>query len=98
MANFKQKKFTAKNGTVYTFQHPGVRNVTKITDRVKNKHGVPLDERLADEMLTHVVVEPKVRMEDFESYTDLTEVVSAAFAFITGREQEAADDDQQPGS
>ncbi|MFE0394752.1 hypothetical protein ACFW4G_03630 [Paenibacillus lactis] len=98
MPNFKQKQFTAKNGTVYTFQHPGVRNVTKITDRVKNKHGIPQDERLADEMLTHVVVEPKVRMEDFESYADLTEVVSAAFAFITGHDQDESDDDQQTGS
>jgi hypothetical protein len=94
---FKQKKITTKSGATYMLQHPGVRAVTKITDRVKNKHGVPSDERLAEEMLQHVVVEPKMRIDDFESYAELTEVVGKSFAFITGQE-EADDDDQQAGS
>ncbi|MHA6481061.1 hypothetical protein ACX1C1_03955 [Paenibacillus sp. strain BS8-2] len=93
---FKQKKYTSKSGKEYTFQHPGVRNVTKITDRVKNKHGVPQDEKLADEMLGHVVVAPKLRIEDFESYAEMSEVVGKAFAFATGQDDESdIDDDQQ---
>lgn len=96
MANFKQKKFVSKSGKEYMLQHPGVRAVTKITDRVKNKHGIPLDERLAEEMLQHVVVNPKLRIDDFESYRELTEVVGAAFAFITGQDDDSqTDDDQQ---
>ncbi|WP_340004423.1 hypothetical protein MHH52_21830 [Paenibacillus sp. FSL K6-0276] len=92
MATFQQKKVKTKSGKEYTLQHPGVRNVTKITDRVKNKHGIPSDERLAEEMLQHVIVEPKMRLDDFESYMEMTEIVGKAFAFITGQDNEPVDD------
>ncbi|MEK4520014.1 hypothetical protein NSS64_32545 [Paenibacillus sp. FSL H8-0122] len=92
MATFQQKKITTKSGKEYTLQHPGVRNVTKITDRVKNKHGIPSDERLAEEMLQHVIVEPKMRLDDFDSYMEMTEIVGKAFAFITGQDDEPEDD------
>ncbi|WP_341348598.1 hypothetical protein [Paenibacillus sp. FSL H3-0469] len=95
MATFQQKKVTTKSGKDYTLQHPGVRNVTKITDRVKNKHGVPSDERLAEEMLQHVVVEPKLRLDDFDSYMEMTEIVGKAFAFITGQDDEELEDDAE---
>ncbi|MEK5036366.1 hypothetical protein MKY96_33590 [Paenibacillus sp. FSL R7-0302] len=95
MSNFKQKKVTTKSGKEYTLQHPGVRNVTKITDRVKNKHGIPSDERLAEEMLQHVVVEPKVRLDDFDSYGEMTEIVGKAFAFITGQDTDELEDDAE---
>lgn len=88
----KQKKVTVK-GKEYLLQHPGVRSVTKITDRVKTKHGVMSGEKLADEMLTHVVVDPKVRLDDFDDFKEADELVSKAFMFITG--QESDDDDQQ---
>lgn len=88
MSNFKQKTITTKSGQEYTLQHPGVRAVTKITDRIKNKHGVMSDERLADEMLTHVVVEPKRKVDDFDSYRELVEVVQEAFKFVTGLEDD----------
>jgi len=88
----KQKKITVKDKE-YLLQHPGVRNVTKITDRIKNKYGVPLDEKMADEMLTHVVVDPKVKLDDFDDYAEVSELVQRAFLFVTG--QDDADDDQQ---
>lgn len=93
-ATFKQKKVTTKSGAEYTLQHPGVRSVTKITDRIKNKHGIPSDEKMAEEMLQHVVVEPKMRLDDFVSYGELTEVVAKAFSFITGQDDDESDDDQ----
>jgi hypothetical protein len=95
VATFKQKTITTKSGREYKLQHPGVRAVTKITDRIKNKHGVPSDEKLSDEMFNHVVVEPKMSMENFDSYTEMVEVVQKAFAFITGQEDpdEVEDDD-----
>lgn len=95
MATFQQKKVTTKSGKDYTLQHPGVRNVTKITDRVKNKHGIPSDERLAEEMLQHVIVEPKMRLDDFESYGEMTEIVGKAFAFITGQDDTEPEDDAE---
>lgn len=96
MSNFKQKNFTSKSGKTYVFQRPGARAMTKITDRVKNKFGVPQDERLAEEMLQHVVVDPKTKIDDFETYAELNEVVSAAYQFASGQEEED-DDDQQDG-
>jgi len=89
----KQKKVEIK-GQEYLLQHPGVRNVTKITDRIKNKHGIPSDEKMADEMLTHVVVDPKVRMESFDDYGEMSELVNKAFLFITGQDDEQDDDNQ----
>lgn len=103
MSNFAQKQFTSKAGNTYTFQFPGVRQVTKITDRIKNKFGVPQDEKMSEEMLAHVVVEPKTSVSDFKGpkgYKELGEVVGAAFAFITGNDEESesedkADDDEE---
>lgn len=96
MSNFAQKEITTKAGNKFTLQFPGVRQVTKITDRIKNKHGVASDERLAEEMLSHVVVEPKMKMDDFKGpagFKELGEVVSNAYAFITGND-EGFDDDK----
>lgn len=99
MTNFKQKQITTSAGKEYTLQFPGARQVTRITDRVKNKHGIPSDEKLADEMLAHVVVDPKCRMEDFdgpEGYKELVEIIQEAFSFITGNDEpnEAGEDDR----
>lgn len=93
-----QKEFTTSGGTKYTFQFPGVRQVTKITDRIKNKFGIPSDESLSMEMLTHVVVSPKKKMDDFDGpagYKELGEVVNAAYLFITGNDEQVSEDDNQ---
>jgi hypothetical protein len=101
MTNFNQKKITAKNGKVYTLQHPGVRAVTKINDRVKNKHGVPSEEKVCDEMFKLVVVEPKVNIDSFDSYVDMMEVANRAYYFVTGvedpedKDEDEADANQQ---
>ncbi|OMF09558.1 hypothetical protein BK129_01500 [Paenibacillus amylolyticus] len=90
MSNFTQKQITTKAGNDFLLQFPGVRQVTKITDRVKNKFGIASDERLAEEIFAHVVVEPKMKVDDFKGptgYQELFEVVSAAYAFITGNDE-----------
>lgn len=84
ITNFKQKEITTETGKKYTLQHPGVRNVTRINDRVKNKHGVNSEEKICDEMFKHVVVEPKVSIDDFEDYGEMIEVANKAFCFVTG--------------
>ncbi|MEK4062199.1 MULTISPECIES: hypothetical protein [unclassified Paenibacillus] len=95
MANFSQKKVKTKSGKEYTLQHPGVRNVTKITDRIKNKFGIPSDEKIAEEMMQYVIVEPKTTWDDFESYSEMTELVGKAFAFITGQDDTEPEDDAE---
>ncbi|NQX68487.1 hypothetical protein HQN90_20385 [Paenibacillus alba] len=95
MSNFKQKQYTSKKlGNVYTFQFPGIRAVTKIKDRVKNKYGILQDEKVADEVLAHVIVEPKMKIEDFNDIGEFNEVIAAAVNFMYGIEEEA--DDDQP--
>lgn len=100
MGNFKQKEFESKSGASYTFQHPGVRAVSKINDGSKNKFGVVLEERLSEEVLKHVIVQPKMKIDDFKDYKEYSEVVNAAYAFVTGNEENegAEDGDQQEGS
>lgn len=97
MATLKQKQYTTTNGNEFTFQHPGVRMVSKINDSSKNKHGVVLEERLSEEVLKHVIVEPKMKIENFDDYKEYSEVINAAYAFIAGQDGDV-DGDQQEGS
>ncbi|WP_223068482.1 hypothetical protein [Paenibacillus caui] len=94
MANFKQKEYTSKSGAKYVFQHPGVRAVSKINDAAKNKFGVVSEERLSEEILKYVVVEPKLKIDEFDDYREYSEVVNAAYLFISGQEGEELDDQQ----
>ncbi|UVI28167.1 hypothetical protein [Paenibacillus spongiae] len=104
MATFKQKTIQTKNGKSYIAQHPGVRTVTKINDRVKNKHGIPSEEKVCDEMFKLVIVEPKVTIESFDSYVEMMELANKAYYFVTGvddpeeQKEDDADDDQQTRS
>ncbi|MEK3824429.1 hypothetical protein [Paenibacillus sp. FSL K6-1558] len=92
---FKQKDFKSENGTEYVFQHPGVRMISKINDQSKNKFGVVSEERLAELMLKHVVVTPKVTIDDFTDYEEYSAVINNAYAFITGKGDE---NDNEKGS
>lgn len=94
---FKKKQFTSKSGKEYVFQQPGVRALAKINDSSKNKFGVLQEEKLAEAMLSKVIVEPKMRIDDFESYAEYHEVVNAAYAFAIGKEDDG-DADQQEDS
>ncbi|MNS43026.1 hypothetical protein D3C72_754200 [compost metagenome] len=90
MANFKQKEYTSKVGKNYTFQHPGIRTVSKINDAAKNKFGVVSEERLSEEVLKHVIVQPKMSIDDFTDYQEYSEVINAAYAFVTGQEADGS--------
>ncbi|WP_289142918.1 hypothetical protein [uncultured Brevibacillus sp.] len=92
MSAFKQKSFTSKAGNTYIFQHPGVRMVSKINDSSKNKHGVLMEERLSEEILKHVIVQPKMKIDDFSGYPEYQETINAAYAFIAGKDE----DDEEP--
>ncbi|ELK38789.1 hypothetical protein D478_27871, partial [Brevibacillus agri BAB-2500] len=51
-------------------------------------------EKVADEILEHVIVQPKMKMEDFgDDITEFNEVIGAAVLFINGVEDD--EDDQQ---
>jgi hypothetical protein len=96
MSNFKQKNYTSRSGKSYTFQFPGVRAAAQISDRVKNKFGVPQEERLAEEMMKTVIVEPKISWDYFGSdKKEFNDVIAASFRFLEGEDEETADDHNQ---
>lgn len=91
MSNFKQKKYTSKSGKEYTFQFPGVRFAAQISDRIKNKHGIASEEKMGDELMKHVIVQPKLTWDSFEDKKEFNEVMEAAYLFLEGADEETPD-------
>lgn len=54
------------DGVDYTLQHPGVRAGVQLRDRSKDFNGNMVEEKLYDEMMKHVIVDPKVTWETAE--------------------------------
>ncbi|MEK4026294.1 hypothetical protein ABZ756_13790 [Mammaliicoccus sciuri] len=60
----------------------------KIRDRCKNKFGVPSEEKTYKEVLAHIVVSPKMKIEDFDDWGELDELVKEAVNFQQGGDEE----------
>ncbi|NQX67982.1 hypothetical protein HQN90_17815 [Paenibacillus alba] len=95
MTNFKQKTYTSKSGKEYRFQFPGVRAAAQISDRIKNKFGVPQEEKIAEEMMKHVIVSPKLTFDSFESKKEFNDVITEAYRFLEGDDDEVENDDNK---
>lgn len=80
----KQKKI-AINNIEYTLQKVLPREWLKIKDRCTNRYGQPIEEKLYDEVLEHIVVAPKVKLDDFEDMAVVEELVTAATQFQLGK-------------
>lgn len=77
-------KTVTVGGKEYTLQHPGVRWVIRLNDRALGAIGSSR-EKWIDEVLEHVVVEPPgLTIDDFDSYAELDELVTAIAAFLRG--------------
>jgi len=83
MSGKMQEKVTI-NGTEYTFQKVLPREWLRMRDRCKNKHGQPIEEKLYEEVLKHIVVSPKKTLDDFTDVAELEAVVEAAVRFQRG--------------
>lgn len=64
----------------YTFQEIPARQFLKMKQRCTDKNGQPILESLYSEILEHIVVAPKVKIDDFR-YSELEELASAAIEF-----------------
>lgn len=84
--DIKQKTVTI-DGTDYTLQKIPPRQWLRLRQRTKDKNGNPIDENLYDEILEHIVVAPKMKIDDFEELETLEEVVKAAITFQCKREE-----------
>ncbi len=81
----KQKQVEI-NGTTYTLQHPGARASVQMRDRSKDRNGLPNEEKYCNEIMKHVVVDPKVSWEYFEDVKpeDFEKVIVEATLFVSG--------------
>jgi len=76
------KKKTIKIGdTDYTLQHPGIRWYIKHADNSKDGMGNLSNEKYIDGLLENVVIQ-QVTMEDFESITELRDLVQEIESFL----------------
>ena len=61
-----KQKVIEINGTKYTLQNPGVRWILRHVDNCTSKDGIMLKEKYIDGLLENVIVDPRVKMEDFD--------------------------------
>lgn len=84
MAKEQTKKFTSADGKEYTFQKVAPVEWLDILDDVEaEKKGQR--RRLYGQVFEHIVVQPKMKLTDFEDYAEMDEVATAAIRFQQGK-------------
>jgi len=83
-----QKTITV-GGKEYVIQKVPPREWTRMRDRSKDRNGNIVEERLIDEMFKHMVIDPKVSMDDFEDWAEVQDIFDAVAAFQLGRHYRA---------
>ena len=73
------------NGTDYQLQKLPPRQWLKLRERSKNANGQPIEEKLYDEIFEHIIVSPKVKMDDFEEIEDVEDLMKEAITFQAKR-------------
>lgn len=71
-------------GKEYTFKKIPPREWVRLKDRCKNRFGNVIEEKFLAEIFEHLVVNPKVSLDDFEDWSECQEVANAAIAFHLG--------------
>ncbi len=82
------QKTVEVNGKDYTLQKITPREWARLRDRCKNRYGTISEEQFMSEIMKHIVVEPKVTLDDFTDWADTQEVVNEAVRFQLGRAAE----------
>ena len=77
--NFKQKKVTV-NDVEYTLQKMPIRPALAMRQKWQ-KNGNIDDIIMCDEVFKNIVVEPKVKLDDFEFVEDAEELASECISF-----------------
>jgi|GEM_PF-2011564 len=78
------KKFKSEiSGVEYTLQKVAPRPWLKLMDEWEDKGKT--NEKLTDIVFEHVVVDPKVSIDDFEDYAEVEELSMAAYRFQRGK-------------
>ena len=72
----------------YTLKKLPPREWARLRDRCKNRHGHIMEENFMSEILEHIVVDPAVKLDDFEDWETAQQVVNSAVSFCVGRASE----------
>ena len=70
-------------GTEYTFKKLPARQWVRLRDRCKNRYGVIMEETYMSEIFEHLVVDPKVSLDDLE-WDEAQEVANEAVKYQLG--------------
>ena len=84
----EQQKTVTVGGKDYTLQKITPREWARLRDRCKNRFGNVVEETFMTEILKHIVVDPKVTLDDFDEWADAQEVCNEAVRFQLGRAAE----------
>ncbi|MBC3889516.1 hypothetical protein GH810_14475 [Acetobacterium paludosum] len=79
MSDLRQEKVTVGDKE-YTFQEVPSRQFLKMNQRATGRDGQPILETLYDELLKHIVADPKVKMDDYTT-KELIALTTAAMKF-----------------
>lgn len=78
----KTKQFKSSEGNEYTLQTVLPSVWARILDQISDKNGKLLNEKAIPAALENIVVQPQgLKMDDFDSWTELEEVSQAAILF-----------------
>lgn len=77
---FKTKQVTV-NDVEYTLQKLPVRQALELRQKWTLPNGLTDDIIMADECFKHIVVEPKVKLDDFEDINELEMLVAECVVF-----------------
>lgn len=79
----KTKEYTSEAGNKYTFQNVSNSKQAEIIDKGTDFNGKILNSKMMPLMLENVVVIPNgLKMDDFETWSELEEVTGNAFNFL----------------
>ena len=71
-------------GVEYTLKKIPPREWARLRDRCKNRFGNIIEEKFLEEVLEHLVVNPKKSIDDFDDWGECQEVANAAIEFHLG--------------
>ncbi len=71
-------------GVEYTLKKIPPREWARLRDRCKNRFGNIIEEKFLSEIFEHLVVNPKLSLDDFEDWDVCQEVANAAVEFQLG--------------
>lgn len=80
----KTKKFTSASGKEYTFQKVAPVEWLDIMDDV-NSNKEKQSRKLYTAVMENIVVQPKMKLEEFDDFAEMDEVVTSAIRFQRGK-------------